>query len=163
MRNLGQLWCKTASKVFLSQVVADASDGSVLVDAGEGQTLRLAHAGRTARDLRQFLQVLSGEQIWGKKKHEAPDGSGARFSRRATGATCRTCGVEGAFVSVVRPLLQQPEGLTHVVCRSHSQARVTARLLQQTEGVVRAHHLLTHPPQTPGGRTRDSLEKAAFV
>lgn len=68
-----------------------------------------------------------------------------------------TCGVEGALVSVLRPLLHQAEGLPHVVGRSHSRAGVTARLLQQTQGVVRAHHLLAHPSQTPGGRTTERL------
>lgn len=77
--------------------------------------------------------------------------------------TCLTCGVEGAFVSVMRPLLQQAEGLPHVVCRSHSRACVTARLLQETKGVVRAHHLLAHPSQTPGGRTTERLVKLHFT
>lgn len=58
---------------------------------------------------------------------------------------------------MMRPLLHQAQRLPHVVCRSHSRARVAARLLQQPESIVRAHHLLAHPSQTPGGRTKESL------
>lgn len=75
---------------------------------------------------------------------------------------CLTCGVEGAFASVMRPLLHQAEGLPHVVCGPHGRARVTARLLQETKSIVRAHHLLTHPSQTPGGGRRE-VSEAAFV
>lgn len=77
-----------------------------------------------------------------------------------SGARTRlTCGVDGAFVSVARPLLHQAQGLAHVVCRPHSRARVAAGLLQEAKGVVRAHHLLAHPSQTPGGRTKEGLAK----
>lgn len=70
-----------------------------------------------------------------------------------------TCGVERAFVSVVRPLLQQAEGLSHVICRPDGCARVAARLLQQAEDIVGIHHLPAHPFQTPGRRKEQRLNK----
>lgn len=70
-----------------------------------------------------------------------------------------TCGVDGAFVSVMRPLLHQAQGLAHVVCSPHSRARVAAGLLQEAQGVMGAHHLPAHPSQAPGGRTRERLAK----
>lgn len=70
-----------------------------------------------------------------------------------------TCGVERAFVSVVRPLLQQAEGLSHVICRSDGRARVAARLLQEAEGIVGSHHLPAHPFKTPGRRKEQRLNK----
>lgn len=70
-----------------------------------------------------------------------------------------TCGVERALVSVVRPLLQQAEGLSHVVCRPDGRACVAARLLEEAEGVVGAHHLPAHPFETPGRRKEQRLNK----
>lgn len=70
-----------------------------------------------------------------------------------------TCGVERAFVSVVRPLLQQAEGLSHVIRGPDGRARVTSRLLQEAEGIVGTHHLPAHPFQTPGSREEQRLNK----
>lgn len=54
-------WRKRAAlrkPLLLLQVVADAGDGAVHVDVGEGPALRGAHSGGTAGDLRQLRQVL---------------------------------------------------------------------------------------------------------
>lgn len=50
------------------QVVADAGDGAIHVDVGQGQALRLARSGRTPGDFGQFHQVIFREQIWKKRK-----------------------------------------------------------------------------------------------
>ena len=52
---------------------------------------------------------------------------------------------------MMRPLLHQPNGLSHVVRRSHSRACVATRLLQQAKGIVRPHHLPANSSQAPGG------------
>lgn len=44
-------------KRLLLQVVADAGDGAINVDVGQGQTRRRAHSGRASSDFGQFLQV----------------------------------------------------------------------------------------------------------
>lgn len=44
-------------------------------------------------------------------------------------AACLTCCIERTFVHMMRPFLQQTEGLRHVVCRSDSDARLPPRLL----------------------------------
>lgn len=51
----------------------------------------------------------------------------------------------------MHPLVQQTEGLCHVVCRSHRCACVATRLLHETKSIVRPHHLLADSPETPGG------------
>lgn len=71
-----------------------------------------------------------------------------------------TCGVERAFVGVVRPLLQQAEGLSHVICRPDGCAGVAAGLLQEAEDVVGAHHLPAHPLKTPGRRKEQRLNES---
>lgn len=53
-------------------------------------------------------------------------------------------------MSVVRPLLHQAQRLDHVVSGPDGRARVTSRLLQEAEGVVRTHRLLANASQTPG-------------
>lgn len=57
------------------------------------------------------------------------------------------------MVHMVHPLAQQAEGLFHVVCRSHSIACVSTRLLQETKSILRGHHLPADSTQTPGGET----------
>lgn len=67
-------------------------------------------------------------------------------------AACLTCCIEWAFVHMVSSLVQQPQGLRHVICRSHGWAGVATGLLEETKSIVRAHHVLADPPQTPAGQ-----------
>lgn len=60
-----------------------------------------------------------------------------------------TCCVEGAFVQMVGPLVQQAEGLRQVVCRPHRGASVSAGLLHQTEDIMRPHMFPAHSTQAP--------------
>lgn len=102
-----------------------------------------------------FSKSFSDSTSENKEVKGAERKGGGRRSRSSVcgGAFGRlTCGVERAFVSVVRPLLQQAEGLSHVIGRPDGGACVAARLLQEAEGIVGAHHLPAHPFKTPGRR-----------
>lgn len=63
-----------------------------------------------------------------------------------------TCGVEGALVHVVNPVVQQSQGLIEVVCRSDGWASGSSGLLQEAEDIVRTHHVPAHSTQTPDTR-----------
>lgn len=74
------------------------------------------------------------------------------------GAAWLTCCVEWAFVHMMHPLVQQTEGLLHIVCRSHSWACYTTRLLQETKSIVRTDHLLADSSKTPGREKNHTVE-----
>lgn len=58
---------------------------------------------------------------------------------------------------MVHLLTQQAEGLFHVVCRSHSIACVSTRLLQETKSISRGHHIPADSTQAPGRDTVTQL------
>lgn len=52
---------------------------------------------------------------------------------------------------MVRPLIQQAQGLPHVVGRADDLAGFAAGLFEESEGVVGSHHVPADSPQAPGG------------
>lgn len=169
---------------FLLHVVADTGVCAIHVEVWRGAALWDSDSSWTSRYGRKCPQVFWAEQIWKNaqdtfevfssttlcnKKLHLEQGK-VRKTRRSLClsvfvwmcclcvAAGLTCCVQGAFVNVRRPLVQQTKGLCYVVCRSHNLPGESTRLLQETESVVRAHHFFTDSSQAPEGEEGPNIQ-----
>lgn len=117
-----------------------------------------------------YQQSLSGHHcksdLGDARKHEKSAnqlGQGQNFpsvnnGRGRDDRGVSTCRVDRALVNGVvlkRPLLQQLDGLVHVLRRTHGAAREADRLFEEPQDVGRTHRVPPHAREAPVNRKRN--------